>query len=291
MSLRKLPEIKAFAKPRAGDGRGVEPLLPDSSLARWKPGIHAASADGSDVISIYDVIGSDWLGEGVTSKRIAGALRSIGAKDVTVNINSPGGDFFEGTAIYSLLKEHPHKVTVKIMGLAASAASVIAMAGDEIQISDAGFMMIHNAWCMAIGNRHDMRDAADVLEPFDQAMAELYAKRAGVDVKESAAWMDKESWFGAKAAIDAGLATGYLPSAEVTENENTQTKALAAHRRIEAALLRANPHSSRDERRALLGDLNAGDKPGAVATAKPGAGDETAALSRLIQVIRPSKAA
>jgi ATP-dependent Clp protease protease subunit len=291
MSLRKLPEIKAFLKPKAADGRGVEPILPDSTLARWKPGIHAASADGSDVISIYDVIGADWLGEGVTSKRIAGALRSIGAKDVTVNLNSPGGDFFEGIAIYSLLKEHPHKVTVKVMGLAASAASVIAMAGDEIQISDAGFIMVHNAWCMAIGNRHDMIEAAGFLEPFDSAMAELYAKRAGVDVKESAAWMDKESWFGSRSAIDNGLADGFLPSTEVKETENTQTKSLVAHRRIEAALLRTNPQSSRDERRSLIGDLNAGDKPGAVVTAKPGAGDKNAAFERLIQTIRPSKAA
>jgi ATP-dependent Clp protease protease subunit len=128
------------------------------------------------------VIGQDpWTGEGVTSKADRGALRPSARSDVTVNINSPGGDFFEGIAIYSLLREHPHNVTVKVMGLAASAASIIAMAGDKIEISDIGFLMVHNAWALAVGNRHDMREAADTLEPFDDAMAGLYAARAGVD--------------------------------------------------------------------------------------------------------------
>ncbi|TKA83994.1 Clp protease ClpP, partial [Sulfitobacter sp. 15WGC] len=79
-------------------------------------------------------IGGGDYGDGVTSKRIAGALRSIGERDVRVDINSPGGDFFEGVAIYNMLREHKAKVTVNVLGLAASAASVIAMAGDEIKV-------------------------------------------------------------------------------------------------------------------------------------------------------------
>ncbi|MBN0106041.1 Clp protease ClpP, partial [Pseudomonas aeruginosa] len=93
----------------------------------------------------YEPIGYDWwTGEGVTAKRIAGALRAIGGDvDVTVNINSPGGDVFEGLAIYNLLREHKGKVTVRVLGLAASAASFIAMAADEVKIARAGFLMIH----------------------------------------------------------------------------------------------------------------------------------------------------
>jgi ATP-dependent Clp protease protease subunit len=195
----------------------VSPIPADHALAKWKPGIHAAvGRQAASVISIYDVIGQDpWTGEGVTSKRVAGALRAIGSSDVTVNINSPGGDFFEGIAIYSLLREHPHNVTVKVMGLAASAASIIAMAGDKIEISDIGFLMIHNAWALAVGNRHDMREAADTLEPFDDAMAGLYAARAGVDKAEAAAWMDKETWFNGNQAIEAGIADALLPSTEL----------------------------------------------------------------------------
>lgn len=250
MTIRRLPEIKAFDASVAGD---LTPVPPEHALARWKPGVHAAS-DTEASISIYDVIGQDmWTGEGVTSKRIAGALRSIGARDVTVNLNSPGGDFFEGIAIYSLLREHPHRVTVKVMGLAASAASVIAMAGDDIQISDIGFMMIHNAWAVAIGNRHDMREAADTLEPFDDAMASLYAARSGVDKAEAAAWMDKETWFNGRQAIEAGLADGLLPSTEIAEGDREGAKSLAAARRVEAALARAG--TPRKEGKTLIAEL------------------------------------
>ena len=114
----------------------VTALTTEGAIDRWKPEVHAA-ADDDNSISIYDVIGEDfWTGEGVTVKRIDAALRKIGNRDVVVNINSPGGDVFEGIAIYNRLREHPAKVQVKVMGLAASAASIIAMAGDEIQIGD-----------------------------------------------------------------------------------------------------------------------------------------------------------
>ncbi|HEC0958195.1 TPA: Clp protease ClpP, partial [Klebsiella pneumoniae] len=136
-------------------------MRPDA-LERWEPEVRAAGNDANS-ISIYDSIGENWEGTGVTAKRISAALRAIGDKDVVVNINSPGGDFFEGVAIYNLLREHPGRVTVQVMGLAASAASVIAMAGDEILMGDGSFLMIHNAWAVAIGNRHDMADAAKLL--------------------------------------------------------------------------------------------------------------------------------
>ena len=153
----------------------IKPL----ALKRWNPGIRAASEEEHS-ISIYDVIGQDpWSGEGVTTKRIAAALRSVNGDDVTVNINSPGGDMFEGLDIYNLLRDYSGKVTVKVLGLAASAASIIAMAGDEIRIARAGFLNIHNCWIVALGNRQDLLEVASRLEPFDQAMAEIYATRTG----------------------------------------------------------------------------------------------------------------
>lgn len=280
MSLRRLPKIQAFDRP----SDELSPVPADAALARWKPGVHAA-AEGDASISIYDVIGQDfWTGDGVTSKRIAAALRSIGSKDVTVNINSPGGDFFEGIAIYNLLREHPHRVTIKVMGLAASAASIIAMAGDEVQISEIGFVMVHNAWAVALGNRHDMREAADTLEPFDDAMAGLYAARAGVEKAEAAGWMDKETWFNGRQAVDAGLADGFLPSSEIEESADAGAKSLAAVRRVDAALMRQG--MPRSERKSLIGELKGGT-PGAAAHAMPGAGDVSAAdLQRLIETLR-----
>lgn len=280
MTLRKLPEIKALD--RLSDD--LSPVPADHALARWKPGVHAAVESEDNVISVYDVIGEDfWTGEGVTSKRVAAALRKIGGQDVVVNVNSPGGDFFEGIAVYNLLREHPHKVTVKVMGLAASAASIIAMAGDEIQISEIGFLMVHNAWAVAVGNRHDMREAASTLEPFDDAMAALYAARAGVDKKQAAKWMDAETWMNGSQAIENGLADSLLPSSEVKEIDDKGTKARAAVQRVEAALARQG--LPRNERRSLIGALN-GHQAVAGGDRQAVAGDLSADIRQLINTLR-----
>lgn len=247
MSLRKLPSLEV----KALDGLTWD--APSDALARWSQ-THAAEADDPNVISIYDVIGADpWTGEGVTDKRVAGALRKIGPNEVTVNINSPGGSFFDGLAIYNLLREHPAKVTVKVMGMAASAASVIAMAGDEIKMGAGTFLMIHNAWAVAIGNRHDMEAAAKVLEPFDRAMAELYAARAGTEVSDIEAMMDAETWLTAKDAIDAGLADEVFNLPAQKDKEQARAD-VSAKRKLDAIL--AQQGMPRSERRRLMRDLS-----------------------------------
>ncbi len=268
MSLLKLPEIKAShaISKVSFDAR------PDA-MERWEPEIKAA-AEGEASISIYDTIGFSWDGEGVTAKRISAALRSIGAKDVTVNVNSPGGDFFEGVAIYNLLRAHPHKVTVKVMGLAASAASVIAMAGDEILMGDGAFLMIHNAWAVAIGNRHDMLQASEQLAPFDAAMADVYAARSGMTAAEAAALMDKETWIGANQAIEDGFATGLIDGGEIEHDTKAQgqKKYLAL---VEASMAKAG--HTRSTRRDVFKNLFNG-KPGAAGDdATPSAGTDIAA--------------
>lgn len=208
--------------------------LSPKALNRWNPAIHAASSDDNS-ISVFDVIGQDyWTGEGVTAKRIAGALRAIGERDVVVNINSPGGDMFEGLAIYNLLREHKGRVTVKVLGVAASAASIIAMAGDEVQVARAGFLMIHNAWILAAGNRHDFMAYAEYLEPFDASMADIYASRSGQDVKSIQKMMDGETWIGGSAAIEQGFADALLASDEIEAGE--EKPAAQAVRRVENAL-------------------------------------------------------
>lgn len=140
MSKIKLHRPQAFDRPDH-----LQWDAPSQALSRWSEMPAAAEADNPNTISIYDVIGEDWSGEGVTARRIAAALRRIGENDVTVNINSPGGDMFEGLAIYNLLAEHPGAVNVRVMGIAASAASIIAMAGDTIEMGLGSFIMIHNA--------------------------------------------------------------------------------------------------------------------------------------------------
>lgn len=231
MSMKSLPGAPT-GRPSAGVRSDILPRAFD----RWNPGVQAAVDEGDDrSISIYDVIGYDyWTGDGVTARRIAGALRSLGAGPVTVNVNSPGGDVFEGLAIYNLLREHQGEVTVKVLGLAASAASIIAMAGDTVQIARAGFFMVHNVWTVAAGNRNDYRELADWLEPFDSALADIYAARTGSDVKAMGKLMDAESWIGGSSAIDQGFADELLPSDQVSQG-SAKAQANAA-RRLEAAL-------------------------------------------------------
>lgn len=275
MTLRNLPEIQSFALP------SVCAFSPDTdALGRWDAGVMAADND-ENTISVLDVIGDDpWTGGGVSSKRIAGALRAIGQRDVVVNINSPGGDFFEGVAIYNLLRAHPHKVTVRVLGMAASAASVIAMAGDEVQIGKAGFLMVHNAWVVAIGNRHDMREAAETMEPFDDAMATLYAERAGVQKSKAVAWMDAETWFNGEQAVDAGLADSYLPADEV-QRDNARAD---AHDKIKAVkvvdTILAKEGLPRSERNELLAGVK-GTMRDASASATRDAGEIAALIGGL----------
>lgn len=262
--------------PGAPEGRlhaGISSQIQPRALDRWNPGIQAADSKDEDrTISVYDVIGYDyWTGEGVTAKRIAAALRGMGAGPVTVNVNSPGGDMFEGLAIYNLLREHKGEITVKVLGLAASAASIIAMAGDTVQVARAGFLMIHNAWVVAMGNKNDLREYADTLEPFDHAMASIYAARTGQDDKAMAKLMDAETWIGGDAAVEQGFADDLLPSDQVGQSSG-KTSASAV-RRIEAALRASGMPKS--EAMKLISEFksSAGDPAG------NGEGDPTASES------------
>lgn len=270
MSLRKLPGAE-FARPKAyqADSRA-------DVLEKWRP---RAAADDAATISIYDIIGVDWwTGEGVTAKRIAGALRAIGKNPVTVSINSPGGDVFEGLAIYNLLREHPAAVTVRVMGLAASAASIIAMAGDKIEMGLGSFLMIHNSWGMVVGNQNDLRDAAETFAEFDGAMIDIYAARTGGDSKVIAQMMADETWLRAEAAIEAGFADATFDAPEY-EPADTGKTARAA---LDATLAKAG--LPRSERRRLLKE--AAVMPGADGTATPRAGFDVDAAARLISTIK-----
>ena len=264
MSKKQLPAAPA-GRPCA---RLTCETLP-SALDRWDGGIKAAATDDNS-ISVFDVIGQDYWGEGVTAKRIAGALRAMNGADVTVNINSPGGDMFEGLAIYNLLCEYEGRVTVKVLGIAASAASVIAMAGDDIQIGRGAFLMIHNCWVYAMGNRHDFAELAQSLEPFDNAMADIYAARSGLDMAAVQKLMDAESYIGGSDAVAKGLADSLLSADAVSDGDESPAAAL---RKLDALLAKTN--TPRSERRKLIKALSGG-MPGAVTTndGTPGAAED-----------------
>lgn len=251
---------------------------PEAAFAKWNPAIQAAEKSDS-TIGIYDVIGDYW-GEGTTSRRIAGALRAIGAENpVTVNLNSPGGDMFEGIAIYNLLREHKGEVTVKVLGMAASAASIIAMAGDRVEVGRSAFLMIHNAWVIAAGDRNDLREFAEQLEPFDRAMADVYTARTGLERDEVAAMMDRETWIGGSDAVDQGFADALLASDEVEEDPKAHADRVAAHQ-IDLAMAKAG--MPRSERRRLMKEFKSSTQL-AAGTGTPGAagsGTQIAALAK-----------
>ncbi|CAI8941372.1 head maturation protease, ClpP-related [Burkholderia ambifaria] len=278
MSLLSLPEIKA-----ASCLKGGEQIARPDVLARWQPEISAEAGDDVGGITINGAIGETWDGAGVTSNRIAAALRSIGAGvPVVVNLNSPGGDFFEGVAIYNLLRQHDAEVTVNVMGLAASAASVIAMAGDKILMGDGAFLMIHNAWSVAVGNRHDFIAAAETLAPFDDAMASLYAKRSGMSKTDAAALMDKETWISADQAIKNGMATGLLDGTATSKGDTKAAEQRRILATVDSAL--ASTGMSRVQRAEVLARM----RPDA--TSEPdkngGAAELAASLQNLINSIK-----
>lgn len=273
MSKRNLLPVANFNAKEKG---GVSPLAFD----RWNPAIKA-SDENDNTIGIYDPIGYDyWDDSGVTAKRISAVLRSLDGADVVVNINSPGGDVFEGLAIYNLLREYKGHVTVRVLGVAASAASFIAMAADEIQIARAGFFMIHNAWTGLWGNRNDLRETADFLEQIDDTIADIYHVRSGLSMDELKADMDKERWINGRDAIDSGFADAFLPSDVVVEDTKNFTKEkVAAHK---ADILLAKAGMSRSSRRELIQDLKG--TPGATNQATPSASNDV--LESVLQSMR-----
>lgn len=170
-----------------------------------------ADAEKTPVLSIFDDIGA----YGVSAKNFLNDLRSITGAEVDVEINSPGGDVFAGLAIYNGLRASGKKINVKVLGLAASAASLVAMAGDAIEMPENAFMMIHNPWGFAMGGADEMRNTADVLDKIGASLVSTYAKRTGKSDAEIAALLDAETWMTAQEAFDAGFATSVTPALAV----------------------------------------------------------------------------
>jgi ATP-dependent Clp protease protease subunit len=158
-------------------------------------------------IVIYSDIGPDFMGEGVTDSWVKDQLDAMkDASEITVRINSMGGDVFHGFAIHNLLKEHPANITVKVDGLAASAASVIAMAGDTVDMASNAMMMVHNPWTFAIGDSEEMLKAAERLDKVRDAIVSTYEAKTSLDAEEIAGLMDAETWMTASDAVDRGFA-------------------------------------------------------------------------------------
>lgn len=158
---------------------------------------------GRAEITLYGDIGPKWLGYDVDAKSFHEELRGLGdVSEIDLRINSFGGDVFDGLTIYRLLVDHDAEITAHIDGAALSIASVIAMAGDKIIMSESGCIMIHDPWTIALGNAAEFRAAADRLEATGDALADVYVKRTGNSMEKVRSWMEAETEFWGAEAVE-----------------------------------------------------------------------------------------
>lgn len=174
--------------------------------------------DGERTLVLNGEISDEtWYGDEVTPALFQKELNA-GTGNITVWINSPGGDVFAAAQIYNMLMEYKGDVTVKVDALAASAASVIAMAGTEVLMSPVSLMMIHNPMTIAIGDSKEMQKAGEMLDEVKESIMNAYEIKTSMSRARISHLMDAESWFNAKKAVELGFADGILRAGEGTED-------------------------------------------------------------------------
>lgn len=160
-----------------------------------------AKDEGKATLYIYDAIGFF----GIEANQLVQEIDQLEADEITLRINSPGGDVFDGAAIYNALDRHPATIHAKIDGLAASMASLIALTGDTIEMADNAFYMIHKPWGIALGNADEMRAEADLLDKIEGTAVTAYSRKSGMDADEIARLLAAETWYSAEEAREAGF--------------------------------------------------------------------------------------
>jgi ATP-dependent protease ClpP protease subunit len=170
-------------------------------------------------IFIYDVIGEDfWTGGGVTAAKFLKAVDEAKAQTIHLRINSPGGDVFEARAIVSAMQRSSARFVAHVDALAASAASVIAVAADEVLMAPGSMLMIHNAWTLQMGDKNAMLETASLLEKIDGTIADQYAAKTGMKREDIAALMDAETWLTPEEAVSQKFADGIEEKAVKAKN-------------------------------------------------------------------------
>ncbi len=220
-----IPKLLQLAKNNAGKSKPVR-----------------AESDGKEAtIYLHGVIGG-WWGD-IDETMFAQALAGIDADVIHLRIDSPGGDVFAARSMMTAISQHRATVIAHVDGLAASAATGICMACDEVEITQGAGFMIHNAWTIAIGNKADMSKTADLLGKIDTGLAGDYTRRTGKDEAQIVQWMDEETWFTADEAKEHGFADRVV---EVVSKKKAGNKwDLSAYSNTPAALLR--PENSADD--------------------------------------------
>lgn len=235
----------------------------------------ATDSTGSKIGELYiygGIYGERWADEDVTPAIIRDELAALGPLDALhVYINSPGGDPWAAHAIYNLLRRHESEKIVHIDGVAASAASVVAMAGDRVVMPPNSMMMIHKAWTLAIGNADDLREVADVMDRIDESLVMAYEQKTGLERERIRKMLAVETWMTAEEAVELGFA-----------DELDQSRAVAASLRGRVLVVNGQEIDlSLFERPPQLGFLPAAD-PAADAQAR--ADEERAKRRRLMEL-------
>jgi ATP-dependent protease ClpP protease subunit len=199
-----------------------------------------------------------WSSSDITSASVRRWLsENAKAKEVVVRLNSPGGDAFEGVAIYSMLKRHDARIVAEVEGLAASAASVVLMAADEIRVHQGAQVMIHKASCMAWGDADMFRAEADRLDKINVEVAEIYAARTGKSSEEILGLMSDETWMGGKDAVSMGFADKVIPAkGKPQAQQSARAQAmLSMYKRAPQSLIEQPRHAQLSAGRTPLGEL------------------------------------
>lgn len=173
--------------------------------------IRVESKDNIAHIYVFDVIDAWW---GASAEQLIKALAQADGKDVHLHINSPGGDVFESLAMASAIAGYSGKVVAVVEGLAASAATRLALAAEEVHMVEGSLFMVHNSWTMAWGNKSELRDTAELLDKIDAGIVGDYTRKTGSTEEKVRAWMDAETWFTAAEAKEHGFTDAVLPASQ-----------------------------------------------------------------------------
>ena len=208
-------------------------LYRDNAMVKKQP-VNLVRNESEATLYIYDVIDAYW---GISAKMVIEAIAQVvDAQTLNIRINSPGGDVFEARAIIEAIKRFQGKTIAHIDSVAASAATGIAIAADEVLIAEGAFFMIHNASSIAWGDKTAMREMADLLEKIEGSLIADYTSKTGKEQQQIIDWMNDETWFSAQEAIDNGFVDALAPTAKVSNVWN-----LAAYGKVPAALTAPPP--------------------------------------------------
>lgn len=223
MTLDTRRMLQALARPQ---GRDKAPQL-------------SVKAEGDEAtIYVYDSIGG-WFG--VLAADFVRELNAITASKIHLRINSPGGDVFEARAMATAIREHPSTIVAHVDGVAASAATLLAIAADEAEMAEGAFFMVHQAWSLCMGNAEDMLAMAGLLEKADGSIAGDYMKKTGKPKQKVIDWMAEETWFTAAEAKDAGFVDRIAGEAVSDPNAQASAWNLAAYAKAPKALTEPKP--------------------------------------------------